>query len=194
MLRNDMKNIKIAIFVLMVVGVCRETPGFELESLTTVRGKEYRDIEILDADRHGLLFRHRDGIAKESFAFLSQAIGDMFRPVEALQGEAVEPAAGEGEEATAGEIDAAWQLTWTVRQRVFFPAQPPCGNPRECRLHPHPGNWPSWWHRFRCANYLTNPLCRELALRDFLITTGLRPRPAGVKTYRFPGPTPFPLR
>jgi len=53
-----------------------------LEQIQTRHGALYREVEVLDADRHGLLFRHARGIAKLPFDELSDHLRLLYKPVE----------------------------------------------------------------------------------------------------------------
>ena len=160
-------------------------------------GKVYHEVHFIDSDDHGVLFRHRDGIAKENFDLLSETVQKLVAPAEVkMEGE-------EGKEPGKEEGEAGKKLqdyTLTLWHRVtYYPTAKPCGGHCDgksmgCWLHRNPHTWPSHWHKFKYAHYLTNPACRELATRDFLYTTGLRPRPCGVRVYYFPSATPCHFR
>lgn len=52
--------------------------GKKLDALQTLRGREYRKVEILQEDPHGITFRHAKGIAKIPFAELTQELREKF--------------------------------------------------------------------------------------------------------------------
>ena len=175
---NIMKILSLALAGLLIGSVC-SVSAVDLDKLTTSYGKTYRNVEILDADQYGLMFRHRDGIAKESFGFLSKNIQATFAP-------AVEPPnkkGGKGKKAQqAAPVGQPWEitLTWRMRQPIVqqcplhsLPAYPYHHPAYFHPYHPNPWTWPSHWHRFHPAHYLTNPHYRALATRNFLHHTGL---------------------
>jgi len=68
-------------------------PG--LQQIQTRHGTLYSEVEILDADRHGLLFRHARGIAKLPFDELSENLRLRYKPVEGTpEASAVDGSAG----------------------------------------------------------------------------------------------------
>ncbi|MEX2577607.1 MAG: hypothetical protein WD342_01005 [Verrucomicrobiales bacterium] len=145
----------------------------DFEKLSTTEGTVYREILVVDADGHGLLFRHRDGIAKLPFASLPTNLRMLYETVEPVE-EVPEEAASEG----AGDFS----LVFTVRTRVYpqaFAASPWAGG---CAPVP----WKSHWPRYHPVHSLVNPYCRELATRDFLYSAGLLPTPLGVATFPLP--------
>lgn len=188
-----MKILIVAIFLALSFSGFAQDGDFDLEKISTVEGREYRDILIVDSDEHGLLFRHRQGIAKLPFASLPTNLRMLYEvaaPVETVEeGEKVEETESEDSEKAKSAANF-YPLTFTVRTRTY-PKSPvdSCG--------PGPGSgcgpflWPSHWPRFRPAHHLVNPYCRELAVRDFLYTSGLLPKPPGVFTYRLPHNRPF---
>lgn len=158
---------------------------FDLEKIVTTSGKIYREIIILGSDDYGLTFRHRGGIAKERFSSLStnlrmlyEVVGD---PVEAKIADL--PAKTEGEPVPSSP--ALPPIVFTVRTRVniVHPALQLGGGYGS----PDASQWPSWWARYYPVHHLTNPYQRELAVRDFLYSSGLLPTPCGIRTYRLPG-------
>lgn len=181
--------------------------AFDLQKLTTKSGKVYYQIEIIDADKHGLLFRHSKGIAKESFPFLSNSVRDMFEPVGDVPQAALPTDKGGSKTATSAKGEKAQAAIVTpvvlsvsmsqpvVSQRYF---QTGCYQHSYANYHPSPYNWPSHWHRFHPAHYLTNPICRAQVTQNFLHATGLLlPQSHRVINYRYPfsaGSNHFPVR
>jgi len=204
-----MKTLKCATFlyVFVMVNSLVSAADYDIEKLTTKHGKIYQEVEFLDADQFGLLFRHRAGIAKESFALLSVPLRDMFEPVDDIpsiirpvkpQVENVILKKGEPKEEPAAETPEI-VITFRIRQSLIYGcAIKPLANHHcsakakafeNCQFHRTPCNWPKHWHKFHYAHYLTNPRCREITTRQFLQTTGLLPRPCGVGlNRRFAGP------
>lgn len=176
-----MKIIECAAFGLLAVGMSvLDCEAFDFGSLTTTRGHQYHEIEILSADEDGLLFRHRDGIAKESFSRLSAGVREMYQPIADVPVPSSETTTDTGketfqhEEPISGlEKVALEDLVLTVWVRYTFPTSPPNRETAKCHLHPNPQTWPSHWHRFHPAHYLTNPVCRARAVKNFLRYNGL---------------------
>ncbi|MDF1816992.1 MAG: hypothetical protein P1V20_32630 [Verrucomicrobiales bacterium] len=160
--------------------------NYDLATLTTKFGKTYEDIQIINADESGLLFRHSAGIAKENFSQLSANLRDMFEPVDDIP--SVTELVGVEEDATPKVEPQIFipdlTLTMVIRRNPAV-----CGqNAAFCRMHPNPCNWPSHWSRFHSAHYLTNPICRAAATRQFLQATGLLPRSCGGVFHHSAGP------
>ena len=169
-----MKILNVAICSLLLFSIqSSRSEDYDWNRLTTTTGKVYNKIQLLDADKHGLLFRHSRGIAKENFTVLSYAIRDNFQVAEEVPEKVDEPAAG-GQAANVGAEDLV--LTLTIRQRITTP-QPylnPCYRAAYHHpYHPNPVTWPRHWQRFHNAHYLTNPHYRALATRNFLYDSGL---------------------
>jgi hypothetical protein len=188
-----MKILKCAIiFVAIWASHLCFSGDYDIAKITTKNGMVYTAVDIISSDKNGLLFRHSGGIAKENFSNLSNNIRDMFLPIEDVP--AVTRIEIEEPPVEAPLVDKASQST----REVYIPdltltliiRKPASGYPRSfCDMHPNPGNWPSHWHRFHPAHYLTNPVCRAAVTRNFLETTGLLPRPCGVVFHPSPGPT-----
>ncbi|MDF1753704.1 MAG: hypothetical protein P1U89_13070 [Verrucomicrobiales bacterium] len=180
-----MKILSFAFTCVLVSGFfAGNSQAYDLAKMTTKTGKVYREVRIIDADKHGLLFRHAGGIAKESFPFLSNNIRDMFEPVGEI------PAADAPKVAEKGDAKAQ-----AVKNQVYIPdvtltlliRQPVAKQPNwYCQMHPNPLNWPSHWHRFHSAHYLTNPICRAAVTRQFLQDTGLLPHADGRIYHHWP--------
>jgi len=87
-----MKILKFTKFILGIGGLVAAGGGVlggtlsasGLEQIQTRHGALYREVEILDADRHGLLFRHARGIAKLPFDELSENLRLLYKPVEGM--------------------------------------------------------------------------------------------------------------
>jgi len=151
---------------------------YDLEKLTTKDGKVYQEVQIIDADKEGLLFRHKRGITKEPFPFLTANIRDMFEPVGKVP-QTIE--VDLGEKPTNPQI-AAPPTTQPIPEVVltFWIRRPLCTvGPSFCGMHRNPQNWPTQWHRFNDAHLLTNPIYRAAATRNLLITAGLLPTACG---------------
>jgi hypothetical protein len=175
-----MKILNVAICVLLLFSISPvQAEDIDWKRLTTKTGRVYRNVQLLVADDHGLLFRHSKGIAKENYWVLSDDIRKNYEPEEKAPAEKGEEKA----EAVLPFSDIV--LTFAIRQPIV---QQPCFDP--CYLayhhpwHPNPSNWPRHWHRFHHAHYLTNPHYRALATRNFLYDVGLL-RPFGPVHHRF---------
>lgn len=156
--------------------------------MNTENGRVYRDILILDSDRHGLLFRHEKGIAKFNYDQLSMNLRMLYEPVGEIAEESTVPEAEESPPGGLAFPDKDLSFTLTVRSRIVSPWLPWQGDPGFCRSRCSECRraWPQHGSRYHRALRLAIPECRAFAVDDFLITTGLVPRPPGVMTYRLP--------
>jgi len=146
---------------------------FDLEKLQTTQGRTYREVLILGADRHGLTFRHREGIAKIAFPDLSENVRMLYEvsdepsDFDELEGSQAADSAG-----PAGtDADGAAGTILTVHHRLTL------YTPTDNRFLCHPCQdgmyWSSSWSRYHPAHQLTIPCYRERSVRDFLILSGL---------------------
>ncbi len=150
------------------------------ESLATREGRVYHEVFVTDADATGLTFRHRDGIAKVGFSSLSDSYRMLYETVEELP---EEPSSADKKAETADDDSlAAWldqgPVQIEARNRVVILLPSPFlrlgGGIDPSRRVPA---WPAHWPDHERVHRLTHPLWRELALRDFLCTSGLLPSP-----------------
>jgi hypothetical protein len=159
---------------------------YDLEKIRTVEGREYRGIVILEADRHGLSFRHDSGIAKLPFASLSENLRMLFEAVDdipAADDTAADPSAVAEEEPVRGEVTLPAPVILIAACRVRIP--PPVVPLGGGYTHADRIRWPVWWSRYDPAHELANPYFRELAVRDFLYSSGLVPTPRGIAVRTF---------
>lgn len=172
-----------------------QAEGYDLERIKTNRGRVYHDILIMGADSYGMLFRHRNGIAKVGFESLSMNLRMMYEPTgeeeESFQAavaseESLSPVSKE-----SGEVALPIPSTLTVRTSIVIPHHRVFSHGKGHASCRQPVHWPSHWTRYHPAIALAVPACRERAIRDFLITTGLVPRPCGVVTYALPRHGPY---
>lgn len=182
---------KVLIFGILILGVGMGLPAaaddltFDLEQIRTANGKVYKQIQILDSDGFGLLFRHREGIAKVDYDQLSMNLRMLYEPVEEMPLDSTPIEPDSTETTTFLESLKGKSVEILAKNRIEVPL---------VRLFPRSSNscfgyahhWPVHWPRYQPALRLAIPECRALALEDFLITTGLVPRPPGVRTYRLP--------
>lgn len=183
-----MKLLNIASFVLLSLLFPFAAKGqYDLERVRTLDGRQYEEIQILDADAHGITFRHHEGITKVPYHRLSVNLRMLYEPV-AEVAEAGEQSEEEPEPDAVDffspefvEVTASNRVTislhWLRAGRIGMPA--PCMAP-----------WPSHWPRYQSAHALAYPAWRELAVRDFLYTTGLAVRPPAVVPYSLPRHSP----
>lgn len=157
--------------------------------LRTLDGKIFLGVYEPEPDAAGLTFRHVGGAARVLRERLSAADQKRF----SLPERVATPQAGQA--ATPRIVSVSTQtpsllaptpavLTFYVR--TTFPSAPArtsgcdygCGG----ALSQH--YWPAHWSRPHYG--LAYPIfpCRQAAERDFLITTGILPRPRGVQTWR----------
>ncbi len=187
-----MKRIKNAIILSqMVLSFAAYSQGYNLEKLTTKDGKIYQEVQIINSDKEGLLFRHKDGIIKESFAFLTPDIREMFAPIaqvpHAIEVDLSESMAIQDHEETPPKVQLPEIVfTFVIRRPVCTSA------PHFCRMHRSPKNWPTQWHRFNDAHLLTDPVFRASVTRNFLLATQLLPEPCGAILH--PSSRPHPIR
>lgn len=169
-------------------GVGKLEPSHAYRSLETLDGREFFDVRIVQVDPGGLLFRHRGGAGKVMFSDLPAEWGKRYghdeKSAKAIEAGRPEMKLEEGF-AWASEHSAppfpVITLTYRVRTTlppVIAPAPSGCG----ASLASFP--WHSHWSRFHPG--LAYPLfpCRQLAERDFLISSGILPRPPGVGVWR----------
>ncbi|NNE92186.1 MAG: hypothetical protein HKN23_11110 [Verrucomicrobiales bacterium] len=170
--------------------------GIALESITTISGKTYYDVELITADDRGLLFRHRNGASKVDFEDLSYNLREMFEveprvpEMEAGAAAAADPDNGKGDDPeNQGDVDEAdfTDLIITTRSRIIL--RPNYGHPAHgyhcnpCAAANVP--WYSHWPRYQYGIALARADCRRLAVHDFLISSGLIPTPPGVTVRRW---------
>lgn len=183
MIRMNMNFLKIAAFfcLMMSAMLCwGQEEGYDHESLTTVEGKVYKNIFIVEADSFGLTFRHRDGIAKLPFSSLSESYRMLYETDDETLGTEVDFTTGAEDWAapvgtSQGAVHVAgpenllptsgpsFVITW------YFPrADHACGVgccPSAHGFIPYPlRTWPQ---------SLAVPAYREAAVRNFLIESGL---------------------
>lgn len=156
--------------------------SFDLESIRTLDGQVYEEILILSGDESGLMFRHRRGIAKIPFRQLSMNLRMLYEPVADVAAGTSDVAVDEAtsneeEESVAVEllVPAVVQTSTRVEVSMEWLRGALAQMPRR-QMAP----WPSHWSSFHPAHALAYPEYRELAVRDFLYTTGLAPRPCGI--------------
>jgi len=177
--------------------------AFDFKEIQTRSGTLYREIEILSSDEHGLLFRHASGIAKLPFSELPAPLDTDYGNDAAAQADAAAiaedelaglPGEGfpgahgtpaqkgaEGEAAVGHSAFPAFHLT--ARSRVEIPlASPwshacaPCAHWCQTPWLGAPAPWPSHWPRRPLPHFTgfhPSPPCREAALRNLLIASGL---------------------
>ena len=151
--------------------------AYDHESLTTEQGRVYHEIFVIEADAHGLTFRHRDGVAKLGFESLSPAYRMLYETMEDLP--ATEPVREEedgigpdgGDPGAPGAFAGDWldfvedePILLHVGSRIAIRRPLPCQP-----VVP----WYSWWPRQYGQHPLAHPLGRERAVREFLLLSGL---------------------
>lgn len=200
--------------MLAATGLAADEGGFDFESLEVASGSVYREVLILDADEHGLMFRHRGGIAKLPFSQFSENLRMLYEPVAAVpeladaapdeesRGEDGVPV-GQARDRESGEtspaFDSAWPESISLTARARVEVSPGTIWTGGFRGDPRAGlaTWPRYrapwrpaWGRYPRSLSLANPFYRELVVRDFLITTGLIPAPPGFRPYPIPKRVP----
>ncbi|MDF1823037.1 MAG: hypothetical protein P1U68_00255 [Verrucomicrobiales bacterium] len=165
---------------------------YDLDRIETESGRVYRNILILNSDRHGLLFRHAVGIAKLDFQQLSMNLRMLYEPVGDEEGVPGGMGGDERDVSSPLETIRNLKVTVTAANRIEFPLFR-WNDSGVAGCHQYRKDWPNHWSRFDPALCLSVPECRALAVKDFLITTGLAARPPGVVTYRIPFRSSFRL-
>jgi hypothetical protein len=181
-----MKLLKFAIFVLLAIGssvIRGEEGGFDHERLTTVDGRTYHEVFIIGSDGNGLTFRHRKGIAKVGFTQLSEGYRMLYEAVAELP----EAAPGGASAETAAEFAPETGSVGTpdgepviLRARNRTVIELPAAWQRlggGVDLQWLASAWPVWWPDHSRVHRITQPLYRELVVREFLHTSGLLPWP-----------------
>ncbi|MAS94089.1 MAG: hypothetical protein CMO55_12910 [Verrucomicrobiales bacterium] len=156
-----MKFLKCAIFICLGIFL-GNAQGFDgdLEKIETVNGRLYEKIFILSGDETGLTFRHEAGIAKVDYSELPMNLRMLFEPAEKVDAPEADP---QEETEFIPLLDFALQFRYSPVYRPKLIPAPVCRDVV----------WRSHWPRYNPAHRLVDPFCRELALRDFLYTTGL---------------------
>lgn len=140
-----------------------ESPPTELPVLMTESGRDYVEVQILQFDPEGPIFRHRDGIAKLRYQEIREKTRKLLgypRPAPAI-GPAtapVEPAPEPGITLYPVRVTTHWVL--------YAPVPAPYG-PRPL-LHP-------WWHH-QAAWPFEDPF-RPFAAVDLMVVGGVVPHP-----------------
>lgn len=176
-----MNSLKFATFLLVVAWTLPppDAGAFDLPAIRAEGGQVYRDILILDSDGHGLLFRHRDGIAKVPFAQLSDNVRMLYEPVAEVTATGEAEAGKGGEPAVVADDSASedWVLTMTTRTRVTLPVSTLSAGTCSPAARGFPWRgyaaWPSHWPRYHQPWVLAYPGYRACALDELLHVTGL---------------------
>jgi hypothetical protein len=169
-------------------GADDENRVIDLEEIKTLTGKRYEAIEILGADAYGLMFRHREGIAKVNFSELSTGLRMLYEGgdlVGVAKADSTEPVQAVGVVNATQDSPGVFVPILNFRLQI----QRGGGAASGCAVGCSPCAgfpWRSYWPRYQTAHALVRPDCRALVLKDFLYTTGLQPRPCGVVTRSLP--------
>jgi hypothetical protein len=157
----------------------------DIERIRTIGGKEYRGILILEADQYGLSFRHDGGIAKLPFSSLSENLRMLYEVIDEVPGDAeveaeveVAPPVETTAEAIPPDICLPSPVILLARSRVIVPSPALYLGGGYTAADRVP--WPARWPRYDHVHRLTNPYFRELAVRDFLYSSGLLRTPRGI--------------
>ena len=136
---------------------------YDLERIKTIHGRVYQNISILDADEHGLLFRHHDGIAKIAFETLPINLRMLYEvtdtPVESPSEDGGIVESGNSTQGLPASSKTA-DINVTIRTRISFPL--PVGD-----------IFSPVWLRYLPYHNLTHPVARDFALRELLFASGL---------------------
>lgn len=172
-----MNFLKLAVILLLVLQFPQaraEEESYDLERIKLTTGKVYHGIQILEGDQHGLLFRHKAGIAKVPFSLLSMNLRMLYEPVaDVPDGTASPEVEGEGkdiEEPASSPLASGWLIQARVYQKPhWYSASSPHGcYPSLGYLADYRVPWKSHWGPYPLPLSLANPRYRALAVRDFL--------------------------
>lgn len=172
-----------------------EWAGAELGgTLVTLNGRSFHDVTIVGIDPNGILFKHANGAGKVRFEELSPEIRNHFgydpEAAAVFEGRALRnPVPQNPAGAVAGQ-GGITPVTFTFRTRVALPSRTSSygGYPWSLTgCGPALANyyWPYQWGRWHPGLAYTRFPCRQAAERDFLISTGILPRPPGIRTWRY---------
>lgn len=183
-----MNFLKIATAFSLAIGswVSLMAENWDHDQLTTVEGRVYREIAILGSDATGLTFRHRDGVAKLPFSTLSQSYRMLYEGLEGIDDGASEEAASGRQDLVPAESSSdqgeetrdrpvlGMPVVIEARTRLTLPlALSPLRTAPVCGWTTPATAWPGWWPDHRYGYLLTRPACRERAVREFLVLSGL---------------------
>lgn len=174
-------TLAIPIVLLGSMSLSGASESYDMERIRTLEGREYRGILILEADQYGLSFRHDGGIAKLPFSSLSENLRMLYEVVDEVPGDAAVDAVPPVEttaEATPPNVSLPAPVILLARSRVIVPSPALFLGGGYTALDRVP--WPAWWPRYDPVHELTNPYFRELAVRDFLYSSGLLRTPRGI--------------
>lgn len=179
-------------------------PGSVLQGapLHTTDGRVFHDVTIVGVDPNGLLFKHARGAGKVRFEELSPEIQAHFSydPAAAAaferRGKGLRGGKAVPQAPAAAGLAGGSPITVTFRSRVVLPSSRSSAalcawGPGEAwsltGCGPTLANafWPYQWGRWHPGLAYTRFPCRQAAERDFLISTGILPRPYGVRTWRY---------
>jgi hypothetical protein len=157
--------------------------------LRTLDGKIFLDVTQPEPDDAGLTFRHAGGAARVLRERLSAADQKRFSLPDwtvAAAATRVAPPRIVSVSSQPPSLLVPPPVVLTYHFRTIFPAAPApslgcdygCGSTLS-RLY-----WPTHWSRPHYGMAYPIFPCRQAAERDFLITTGILPRPRGVQTWR----------
>lgn len=174
-------TLAISIVLLGAMSLSDASEPYDLERIRTIEGREYRRVLILEADQYGLSFRHDGGIAKLPFSSLSENLRMLYEVIDEVPGDGEVEAALPEEttaEAIPPEICLPSPAILLARSRVVIPSPALYLGGGYTSADRVP--WPAWWPRYDPVHELTNPYFRELAVRDFLYSSGLLRTPPGI--------------
>lgn len=164
--------------VMAAVMVAVVSQSVSARDLETADGRRFADCTVLKADQLGLYFRHENGIARVLYEDLSEELLAALEPLPEVEDElplridagrapAVDLAADDSNAQAVGEFSLVFwqQINYQVPSQSIYCC--PSGGVAGLHRYSHFG-------------------CRQLAELDFLITSGILPRPPGVVTRRLP--------
>lgn len=164
-----------SLFVVLVLFCMTGRAG--ATDIDTADGRHFSNCSVLKADGLGIYFRHNSGIARVLYEDLNDKLLASLGPLPEKDSRkpAQEPA-NQNTVADTREDSSIGALQLQFWQRVTYGVPPAVTRPLAC-CQMHRG-------RFSGVHRYSRFPCRQMAELDFLITTGVLPRPAGVVTRR----------
>lgn len=188
MTRFIMNFLKTATLAFLMTGLAMTlmAENWDHEQLTTVEGRAYHEVSVIESDATGLTFRHRDGVAKLPFATLSQSYRMLYEGLENVDDLSTEETSGVHPDGIGPRQSQKVSANASSFSKQMFPlvaeartlVRLPLGAPSfmsvaDCRGSSPVVFWPGWWPDHRYGYFLTRPAGRERVVREFLLLSGL---------------------
>ncbi len=172
-----MKNLPRWVAMIVVVASPHLAAATDIE---TEDGRRFSHCTVLKADGIGLYFRHRSGIARVLYDDLSDDLLAKLEPLpEPEEIDVKKPSTASapqgGNDRPTAQANGEFRMVFWQRVVIGVPHQALHHAPYGC-----PTSGLTGAHRYSHFGW------RQAVERDFLITTGILPRPLGVITHRVP--------